>query len=314
MKGLKIFVLVLVFLISVLSGWVYMAGMGMERTILNNDYYRDILDQGEIFSGILGQGMQQMQKDMQDQSAEEHREAEMPEDIMDIISAAFSEAFHEDWFAEQFLLVVDDVLAMVKGEQDGVNAVIDLEEGKERFRDELIVQFGMLPDEKLRELNLSPGGIEYAADEIAGEMDLPDKFVIEDLLEDIINPPMEIIILNIQLYRDYFLFMPYLVFALLLIFSCLLAGFAGGLKWLGTAALISGLAFSGGVQIFRFAFIAPFIERFGEGIPVATETVSAFVTHTISILSVVPLVFTVAGLLLLMAGIVLGRKIKKEPV
>ncbi len=320
MKVLKIFALILILLFTVISGWIYMSWMGMERTFLNHSYYRDIVSSEVIFPDMVDTVLHnvyfsegcpccagndedmQLPPDMQEEALEE----------FNIITNAFHAAFPEEWLEEQYLLVVDDVLALVRGEQESVTVTIDLQDRKERFRDEIINQMEKhLSDEETGNIEATREELETLAGVLSEEMDLPEQIEVADITEHVLNPQAEQAIYNTQIFRQNF-FLFYFAFVLFIALNFLLAGISGGLKWFGAAALIAGSTFLGGIYLFRIMVFEPLVTNFGLWIPIEPAVISSISTQTLHVMSVVPLVFVAFGLVSLVAGIVVAKKQKAD--
>ena len=319
MKVLKIFALILILLFTVISGWVYMAWMVTEITFLNPSYYRDIVSSESIFPDMMDTVLHNVyfsegcaccagndenipqSPDMQEEALEEYN----------IITNAFHAAFHEEWLEEQYLLVVDDILAMVRGEQESVTVTIDLQDSKERFRDEIVNQMEkQLADEKADNFEASPEELETLAGALTEDMDLPKQIEVAEITEHVLNPQLEQAIYNTQIFRQYF-FLFYFAFVLFFALNYFLAGISGGLKWFGAAALFAGSTFLGGIYLFRIMVFEPLVDYYGFWVPIEPAVISSMSTQTLHVMSAIPLVFVAFGLVSLVAGVVLAIKQKK---
>ncbi len=268
--GLKILGLILTSIILVITGWVYQAGMGMERTVFNTDYYRSLF-QDVGLPPFLYQGLQEL--GIPSAAGARGSTGTTREDVTPG-EAALMEAFSEEWMQEQFLIVIDDILAVLDGEQESLTGAIDLREVKERLRH--------APDAELQA---------FAAD-------WPDQLLLQDVIgtETGAWNQFQKAIFPLQQARRIFRFAPYIVFAFLFLFCLLMAGFAGALKWFGAAALVSGIPFwmilqAGGSLI---AALFP---------PEITNEMQPVLRHIVTSISAVSLVYAGAGLALLVVGI-----------
>ena len=308
MKFLKGFVLVLLAIILFVVGWVYCVGMGAERTVLSKSYYQGIFDE---VGQVVDAAYDALEAQLTEQLLEEIRQAPPgqgpPEEFPAILVASLIEAFPREWLREQVLTASDDILAWAKGQQELPAMTIDLRENKQAFRDALLANL----EELAADLEMPPGGPEMIVEEIMGEIDLPDEVSLGELLAEEIPSDVEETLSLAQNIRNYFLYVPYILFALILLFNCLLAGIAGGLKWFGATILISGGILSAGLLTFQFALLTPVYRAMELDIPVAFDVIKAFAGFTVFRLATVPLIFAGAGLLLLVTGIVI-TKVKRK--
>lgn len=315
---LKVLTLVFLAVILFAAGWIYCAGMGVEKTALNQSYYRGILEKTEaidtLYEVLELQLTEQIHKDMSKEKPEDDPVGMpgdvMPEKLTEILVGSVVKAFHREWLREQFLLATGDLTSWLKGKQDNPTLAIALRENREILKDELITGFeelaadiGTLPH---------PDGVESMVEEILQEMDLPEEIALADLLSEKITPELENKIANARLIRSYFLYIPYILFGLLLLFNFLLAGIAGGLKWFGATALFSGATFIIGLHTARSLLLIPNIRGMDMEIPGALDTITTLAVYTVSRLTTVPLILAGLGLLLLVTGIVLSKS-KKKP-
>lgn len=311
MRALKVFLLVLISVILVVCGWLYLAGMSAERTVLSTAYYRGLVDEVGLPSAIYEELQKTLAEIMLEGIAEEMTAEEMDEGMpeqLSIMMGALTRAFDVAWLEEQFLLVTDDILALVEGEQETLTAAIDLQEVKARFRDELIGELEALPDDKKEELDLPPEAIEMMVDKTLAELDIPDQLNLAELIaEDGLLLQHEGVLAPLQTFQEYFRFIPYLVFALLLLFSCLLAGIVGGLKWFGAASLFFSAGFFIGLQLLRTVFLPPLLASLNGEMPVGPELLRPVAAYTIARAATVPLLCAALGLALLMGGIIYGK-------
>lgn len=198
---------------------------------------------------------------------------------------------------------MDDVLALARAEQDELSAVIDLRDSQERLREVLTSAMkDLAPDA----LELVPG-LESGVDEIIEELDIPDRIPLSEILDQEMALESQVAIERLQSYRTLVGFAPYGLSVALLLISWFLVGLSGGLKWFGTAILVSGSTLLFGLVVAGSGFINQFITDI-QALPVDTEPLLVAVNYTASRMLPVPLSYIAAGLLLIIAGAVLGRR------
>ncbi len=320
MQGLKIFTLIIMSITVVISGWVYLAGMGAERTVLSNSYYRDLIAETNLTS-VLHKELQEALPDMMlegmtEDLAEEltDKEKELMRIRLQFVASAITDSFDEAWFEDQFLLVIDDVLALAKGEQQTLTAAINLEGNMKQFQNKLITRLETIPAEIREKLDIPAEQIEQMSEQILAEMDIPDQLYLADLIAENnegISRNFKDTISYMQTIHGIYQYLPYIVFVLMLLFSCLLAGFAGGLKWFGSAVLFFSTTFLIGIQLVN-AQAYPIIFAGMEGEPFfKPELLTAVINYTMARVSIIALISAAAGFIVIISGIIVGKTTQK---
>lgn len=329
LHALKTIALMLLAVILIVTSWAYMAFLGMERTALNTSYYKHIFSETDLLPAVHGQLQDQMKENILSDMAAEHekmmeeipvtesleqhehvieQDTEQPsEELMDTMMGALGRTFHVEWLERKALRVIEDSLALVKGERDGLTVVLDLGDRRERLHEELTKEMKQWPPEMLADIDIEPGDVEEGAARMVEEFDLPAQLDLSQLGEEIITPAAAETISSVQKGRTYFLFVPYLLFAVIFILDYRLAGFYGGMKWFGAALFISGCTFLVGALAVPSLLTAVFAANMEE-LPLESATITAVVQYTAGRMALVPLIFVAMGLALLLGAIIKGKK------
>ena len=229
--------------------------MALEQTILSSDYYQKLNEEigyiDQIYDAVLAELKEELLAEMPPGTAGKVRE-----EFLESFDEIFLDAFPREWLEVNFLLAVDNLLSFIKGEEDVLTFVIDQRENKMRLAETLRAISDQLapdfPHDSEPSLEL---GIDAVIEEIMQELDLQDQVILAELLEEELSSPETVEnIGRLQLYRGTVMRLPYLIWLFFLVFSCLLAGFSGGLKWFGVAATFAGSTFLVPLQLFRFLF------------------------------------------------------------
>jgi len=313
MDGFKIFLLVLLSLLMIIGGWLYLAAMGVETTLLNTDYYRNIFRKTELPSLIYNE-MEHILPEIlhADMAAAENIEYTGEEGLIDdrmgIILRAFTTAYDSVWLEEQLIIIIDDLLATVKGEKSGVSAFIDFEKGREQFFTEINTELDKLPAETREMLDITDEEIA----KLWGESGLPAQIMIGDLIEENIpNEELQRVISIQRLSRFLFFYLSYALFALFLLFFCLLAGVSGGFKWFGSSVLFFSSTFLVGLQILRLLLAEVAIANIPDYIAFSTAIFQTTINYTITRMSLVPLICLAVGLAFLIMGMIANKRTLK---
>ncbi|MCF8011034.1 MAG: hypothetical protein K9L17_01030 [Clostridiales bacterium] len=297
----------LLLIVFVIGGWIYLAGMGVERTVINSPYYHGLINEVNVVKHLHEGFQSNMKQTILEQIPSEQFEyaEDKGKGFSEIIVNSLGEAYHVEWMEKQVLKVVNDILAVVKGNQENLTAVINLETGKERFKNEL--------SNRLENANYDgkepvPEVIKSDAYKITEEIDIPDQINLAELTAG--SSMSETIITKIQTYRSYFQYLPYMFFALVLGLICLLIGISKGLKWFGSAALISGLTFLIILYTAQFALRSLVINF--NNIPLNSEVLLSTTEYTISQVYIVPIIYSAVGVIIFIAGMFFKKKHTSE--
>jgi len=319
-QGFKIAILTLISIFVVLTGWVYLAGLSAERTVFSSSYYHDLSSETEL-SSALHEELQKTLPDIIIQHMTQELESEIEGNLtvqqqiimraaIRFVTDALAEVFDEEWFEEHYLLIVDDILAFVKGEQDELSATIDLQDSKEEVRDKIITALKSLPDELRNQLNIPENQIENIVDDALDEIDFKEQIRLTDLLDQYdegLSADLENTVSIMQTGRVIYQFIPYIIFALLFMSCFLLAGFSGSLKWFGAAILIFSSTFLLGVRLFHVLLDPVIFFNNASGLSFSPETANAVADYTVNSISIIPIISAAVGFLLLITGVIIGK-------
>lgn len=315
MKVLNILVLLLVFLLSITVGILYLAGMGVERTILNPDFFDRLISDQEIPKHLntMIREMRELPLELEEDEGEE-----MPPAIAKVLMGGLADALSIDFLDHNLRIVVRDVLGFVRGDQPALAAVIDLEGAKERLRDGFVSGLEELPEEdKQMFMDDMDGAPAMSCDEIAdmmlAEIDIPDSLNLAEMADEVLTPEHLETIAQFQTYRGYALVIPYLVLGVCLVLCLLLAGIAGGLKWFGLAALVAGTAVATGLTLAMTFIVVPFLAApdLAQELPLDPGILLGVVEYTVGEMRTIPIIYAVAGLALIVGGVVLKMTLRK---
>jgi len=303
MKGIKLFLLIIFFLLLIPVGWVFQAGLTAELTVLNSDYYHDLLEETDLTAYF--------QELLHDRLFEDISE-QIPESLAIVVADALMIVFDEDWLEEQILLMTDDLLLYVKGDQPSVQAVIDLREKKEEVRYNLETALTLLPDQLLTMLGFDPQEIGGFTEMVVDEMLLPDQIAVKKLLsEEGEKGDLMTSLIRVRQYRSLYTYLTYAALILLLLFNYLLAGVARASKWIGAAVIASGISFFMILQLVLMILLAPLAAALEAGGLLRPEIVISVVEFSAARTAVIPIYFSLAGLAVLLFGILAGKLVKK---
>jgi len=304
MKGIKLFILIILFLLLVPVGWVFQAGLTAENTVLNSAYYEDLLAETELTNYLHELLYDRFLKNISEQ---------MPESLAKVVTEILMFVFDEDWLEEQILYITDDLLLYVGGDQPAVQAVIDLREKKEEIRSNLETALNLLPDQLLVMLGFDPQAIGDLTEMLVDDMPLPDRIAAKNILsEEGEQGNLMTSLIKVRQYRSLYTYLTYAALILLLLFNYLLAGAAGAFKWFGAAVLVSGIIFFLALQAVLMFLMAPLTGALEAGGLIDPDILSSVIEFSAGRTAVIPIYFSLAGLAMLLIGILVGKLVKKN--
>ena len=293
----------------------------MERTVLNSSYYQELIDetglastihaelQGALQEMIVEEVTAEMEEELDGDISE--LEKEIMRNMINLVASALADTLDEEWFEDQLLIVIEDFVAVAKGEQDQFTAVIDLRESKQEIREKIIASLENLPPPVKERLDLPEGEIELFVDEMMAEMDLPNRVNVERLLEEEnedFAAEIEQSLSTMQSFRGIYLYLPYIFFALLFMCSIMLAGVAGGLKWFGASVAFFSATYLLGTRLFLELFGQIFLPRAEGEIPLlGTEMLNQVASHGVETIMIIPAISGSIGAILVLGGFLYGR-------
>ncbi|MEW6521994.1 MAG: hypothetical protein AB1445_00235 [Bacillota bacterium] len=307
MRILRLTGLVLVALVLVLSGLVYQLGIGLERTALSPAFYRDLMGHTGLIE-VIHARLEEAVPELMVQRMQPEMGQEAPKEVLaayqeglSLMMGALVRTFDAGWLEKQLMLVIEDILAFIEGNREELGTVIDLKRGKELLESQLAAALKELSPEKLRALEMHPELVESTAGQLIAA--IPDQLQLGELVGDAGLPPeTHEILAKVRMVRGYFAWVPYVTFACLFLFCCLLAGIPGGLRWSGGATVVAGAAFITGLLVARDRVAHGFVDRLGEPALVDPGLVTAVLGFVVSRLVRVSLVFVSVGVVLVAAS------------
>lgn len=299
MKGLKLFAVIIIFLVLISVGWVYQVGLSANRTIFDQGYYEQILAETNLSASI--------HEHLQEIILEEMSE-EMPDHMAAVVTRVLLMVFTEEWFEEQTIMITDDFVRYVTGDQHSIQAVIDLREEKEELSDRLEMALTVIPEQILRMLGFDPEELYLLAEVLIEQMPLPDRLPVEQLLmeQEAGRELLNLLSLARQFCSVYlYLTAAAFMFGLIILYS--LAGLFSALKWFGAAAIFSGASFFLALQ--GWDIILPVMLELGliSGVLFETGVFYGVFEYSVDLIAIIPFYYILFGLAVLIVGLAIGK-------
>lgn len=286
--------LVVLFIVVIACSLAIQAGLALEKTALNPDYYRSLLGDPGLQQSIyshLWQGITGQEKLPGDDSA---------------VYQAFCRSFDEQWLSKQLDQAITGALHFIKGAEQQLTITLDIAEQKEAFRRELLRLVGQ-PETSALAASLEA----FLREDI-----VPDRYLLISIESpDALDPQLSQSLAALQQARLWFKFVPYLTYGLLLLLALSWGGFESGLKWYGGGILTSGVIFAlGSALLPETVLIQPLVQK-------STLLKTIFTAHPDLVVKAIAsaqgtllhsaLLQAAVGLVIIGAGFVVGRIGKK---
>lgn len=289
MKAVKIIILILSIIAFTVASFVFLTGRGIERTITNEDFYHQVSQETDVAVHIW------------DNIQGNLSEGEANEELDEI----FNEVFDDQWARDSFADMFDNIWAWIKGDRES-DVVLDIAEEKQELDARINARFADVPEAELRHSGFSQQEISQLK---SGNFQLPAGITTEIRLSEVMDEEVfEELERNREDfqegYNNYRTWTPIILLlaALLILVG---AGIFNGLKWLGGIMLFTG----GSIVLALYAssglLVAGLNSSFegAAGSEAANNVISIFVSEFIP----PSIIYAIAGLLLLLAGVIGGR-------
>ncbi len=264
---------------------VFLFGESIKKTILKESFYENLVEEVDIRSLII-KGF------LLDSPKIEKLEHENKK-ITFYAEKAFMETFSREYVNEKIILVINDILPLLRKEKNKLQEEVDFTEKKDIFKKHIL--------SKIEDDFPVKGALEENLTHI-----IPDKIVLNDLLK---NPSIVAVILSFQGFYGYFEILSYFILVFLLILIIFLAGFSLSMKIIGTTMMVSGIIFL--LSLFSFKNLIYNINEDIINLTIRDDILIA-TNLFISEVSSLPITYSSIGLIVLMVGVFVGFKEKKD--
>ncbi|MFW5885089.1 MAG: hypothetical protein ACOCUF_02575 [Patescibacteria group bacterium] len=321
MKTLKTIALIIIFTILLLVNSFFILAKGFDKTFLQVDYYENLIKEKKLVPVLTNVFLQDLQKEMEKFSASGLAKGDK-EQAREVLVESFHSTMDEKWIENNFLMVIEDVLAYAKGEKEQLTAVMDLKERKELFIEKIGEQASQEMYEENKQLEQAfedQQGIkiknqlqEQAEKEMEADFleEIPDQIVLAEVLEEQENSKkIKNDIAKFQQAYKYFDIVFYAAFILLAGLIIAVTGISRGLKWVGVSAACSGMVVL--LASFILRQVSPLLISSSS---LSSEVISAetLVNPFFSMVYPLSLIFIGGGVLFFIAGIISSRFLKSQ--
>ena len=222
----------LLLLALVITGWFCLAGLGLQRTVLDTGFYQDLPARLELTGYLRGRLLGAL--------GETHMGAEslLSADLA-IVDQALEATLSTAWLEEQLNEAAGAVAAFIRGESPGLVIAVDLRERLAVFEAELLAGLRRMTPPALAHLEISEAHVK----QFMAQLGLPAELVLIDTAAGGVD---EAVLASLEQLRRAAAFLkiaPVIMLALLALACFFKGGFSGGLALFGGGAALSGLTF-----------------------------------------------------------------------
>lgn len=243
MRARKILLLTLTTLTFLTFSLVFILGKGAERTVLNEAFYKTVLEETDIAS-VISRGIT---REAVTVFASEHPRIES-----DGLAQPIRDTFDEAWVREHVGRGISNLLAWLKGERESP-VLVELSDTQASLQENLNTYTEQLSKDELERLGVSPQETGQLSVRQFGGMDyLPDRVTVADVVSSQSQHELDAKQARFQTYYDAFQIWPYAVFVFLAALFVLSVGIIAAARWMGVIMLLTGVITSG-----YFTFVLP---------------------------------------------------------
>ena len=217
----------LILILALVSGWVLLTGLGLEKTLLSVDYHHRVLEEvdgDDLRAYFLQAAPEELQS-----------EARWDESV---IYLALLRTAEEEWLREEAASAVEEYILFITGEQEELVVEIDLAGRRSVFLTELEKILGERYPGILDELG--PQFLEQLLD----RLDLPGELTLVNLESRAeLEPERRAELERLDRARAYLRYLPWICLAVLTVVGFFWLGAGGTLIALGLGVLLSGASY-----------------------------------------------------------------------
>ncbi len=294
MKQFKVLLLVVFFVLLVVTGWVFQAGIAAERTVMSGSFYRDMIGRTGLSPFFHDALQEQLYSEVS---------TVLPDNLAAVVTRVLMTVFDEKWVEEQTLIIIDDLLDYLKGRQGDLTAVIDLRGKKEQLKTGITGALSLIPGQLLTMMGFDPLDLEEMAARLINELPMPDELPVKQILAGQAEGGNIFTSLDqLRRMRLVYLYLPYPLFLFLFFLIFKLTGLAGACKWFGGAVFVSGVTLSLALQLGRSYYLLPLLSAIVPGWLPEPELLLPAARFMVDSAAAVSLYYTLLGLILMLTG------------
>ena len=318
MKTLKLIVLILLTIVFIVYGMGFMMYSGINKTLLDQQYYRSVVGDYEISAMVHGELKTMIPPIVREgltggSPVTDPKKKAAVDTQVALISTAITDALDESWIEEQSVMVTDDVVDLLNGEKASLSAVIELKGKLDEIEQNIAIGLDKLTDAELFAMFGAPRAyIPMLAEQIVDTLGLPESLVIADVVGEMAPGTLDMVIGYLGTMDTLFGILFWVVIIVFLVLCLLFWKVGRGLQWFGVSTVLTGGMFLG-----LTSYLSNYsnMERLSgadlESLPLDSSTLQNIISFTFSEMNLMPILFLVGGVVLFFLGLVVHKAFNK---
>lgn len=235
-----------IFAAFIILGWLIQGSIGLERTLLNERFYLELIEKFNIHNQVITY--------LENRFGEERDEILVDDSLF---YQALNEAVNEDWIKRQAELLITETLLFAKGKRQRLLLAVDLHDREELFRAALLEGLLENAPTRLPQLKLT----EELLREFTRQIDFPDRIVLVNLTFDELPAVYQRALHTLRLSRAVLNPLIVLLVITLTILGLVMIKAAGTIKITGAALICSALSFQLFMSAARLYMVEPLAQK-----------------------------------------------------
>lgn len=282
---------------------------GVSKTLLDKEYYRSVVSDFELSNtvhnvlkemvpGIVLEGLTNG-KPVTDPAQKAAIDSQV-----ELISNAITDALDKEWIEEQTVMVSDDLVGVLNGDQATLTAVIDLKGKLTKIKQNIATGLENYSDAELFAIFGAPRSyIPMISDQIVSQLGLPDSLIIADLVDNMAPETINTATGYLKIVNTMFGILAWVGIIVFLLLCVLFWKVGKGLLWFGVTSIISGGAFLFIINFFsNLSTTENLVGADFESLPLSSETLQEIISFTVNKMNLMPILFIVGGVVLIILG------------
>ena len=221
----------LLLLALLITGWFCLAGLGLQRTVLETRFYQDLTARLELTGYLRGRLLGALEKQAETEP--------LLNTDLGIVRQALEAALSEAWLEEQLNGAAGAIAAFIRGESPGLAIAVDLRTPLAVFEAELLAGLRRTAPPALAHLEID----EALVKQFMARLGLPEKLVLIDTAAGGVDAAVLESLEQLGRAAAFLKIAPAVALALLALACLFKGGLSGGLALFGGGAALSGLTF-----------------------------------------------------------------------
>jgi hypothetical protein len=317
-KTIKLIVLILLTIVFIVYGIGFMTYSGINNTLLDQQYYRSVVGDYKISAIVHGELSDMIPPIVRDgltggSPVTDPMKKAAVDSQVELISKAITDALDEAWIEDQTVMITDDVASLLNGEKGSLSAVIDLESKLDEIEQNIATSLEDFSDAELFAIFGAPRAyIPTIAEQIVGQLGLPESLVIADLVDTMAPGILDMGTGYLETMNTMFGILAWIIIIVFLILCMLFWKVGKGLQWFGISTILTGGLFLSITNFFsNLSRTENLIGANHESLPISTSTLQSIVNFTFSKMNLIPILFLVGGVVLFILGLVIHKTSNK---